>query len=162
MRFRRYSSDAFELCDIHPLFVELLADLPRAASRHESARARIYQDPVDADGVGATGEDIEDWREHVHPELERLFADSREKVSGDLGDLGAGKGSARCMISRANTDAWLNVLNQARLVIVEENKFSERELSGAESPDLSTRHGLSLLKVHFYAHLQELLVEAAG
>ena len=69
---------------------------------------------------------------------------------------------SRCVIPRAHIDAWLNALNQARLVIVEENKFGERELSGAEAPDLSTRRGLSLLKVHFYAHLQELLVEAAG
>jgi len=162
MRFRRHSSDAFELCDIHPLFAELLAELPRSASRHDGARARIYPDPIGSDSSETAGEDLEDWREHVHPELERHFAASREKVSEDLGALGAGNGSGRCVIPRANIDAWLNALNQARLVIVEENKFGERDLSGAEPPDLSTRRGLALLKVHFYAHLQELLVEAAG
>jgi len=162
MRFRRYSSDAFELCDIHPLFAELLAELPRAAARHDSARSRIYPDPIGSDGADTVAEDLEDWREHVHPELERLFAASREKVSEDLGTLGAKTGSVRCVIPRESIDAWLNALNQARLVIVEENKFGERELSGAEPPDLSTRRGLALLKVHFYAHLQELLVEAAG
>ena len=56
----------------------------------------------------------------------------------------------------------LNTLNQARFVVVEENRFGEDDLSGGEPPDLSTRRGLSLLKVHFYAHLQELLVEASG
>lgn len=162
MRFRRYSSDAFELCDIHPLFAEMLAELPRAASRHDGARSRLYPDPIGSDSADAIGEDLEDWREHVHPELEQLFAGSREKVSADLGGFGAKSGSLRCVIPRENIDAWLNALNQARLVIVEENKFCERELSGAEPPDLSTRRGLSLLKVHFYAHLQELLVEAAG
>jgi hypothetical protein len=162
MRFRRYSPDAFELCDIHPLFAELLAEVPRAASRHDSARSRIYPDPIGIEGADTVGEDLSDWREHVHPELERLFAGSREKVSEDLGGLGTKNGSLRCVIPRENIDAWLNALNQARLVIVEENKFGERELSGAEPPDLSTRRGLSLLKVHFYAHLQELLIEAAG
>ena len=162
MRFRRHSSDAFELCDIHPLFAELLAELPRAASRHDSARSRLYPDPIASDVADATSEDLGDWREHVHPELERLFAGCREKVSEDLGALGAKTGSMRCIIPRENIDAWLNALNQARFVIVEENKFGERDLSGADSPDLSTRRGLSLLKVHFYAHLQELLVEAAG
>lgn len=161
MRFRRHSSEAFELCDIHPLFAELLADLPRAASRHESARPRLYPDPVERDGMAGSGEDLEDWREHVHPELERLFAASREKVAEDLGALGSRRDATRCLIPRENIDAWLNALNQARLVIVGENKFGERELSGAEAPDLSSRRGLALLKVHFYAHLQELLLDAA-
>lgn len=160
MRFRRHSSDTFELCEIHPLFAELLAELPRAAARHDNARERIYPDPFECSDGGTEGSD--DWREHVHPELERLFAASRETVSADLGHSRSGAAANRCLIPRAHIDAWLNALNQARLVIVEENKFGERELSGAEPPDLSTRRGLSLLKVHFYAHLQELLVEAAG
>ena len=160
MRFRRHSADAFELCDIHPLFAELLAELPRSAARHDNARARIYPDPfVSVDGPA---EASEDWCEHVHPELERLFAASRETVSSDLGESPTGATASRCVIPRAHIDAWLNALNQARLVIVEENKFGEQELSGSEPPDLSTRRGLSLLKIHFYAHLQELLVEAAG
>jgi hypothetical protein len=160
MRFRRYSDDTFELCEIHPLFAELLAELPRAAARHDNARERIYPDPYEPDAVSAEGS--EDWREHVQPELERLFAASRETVSADLGSPRRGASPGRCLIPRDHIDAWLNALNQARLVIVEENQFGERELSGAESPDLSTRRGLSLLKEHFYAHLQELLVEAAG
>jgi hypothetical protein len=48
------------------------------------------------------------------------------------------------------------------LVIVEESNFSEADLDHREPPDLDTRRGLSLLKIHFYGHLQELLVEAAG
>ena len=159
MRFRRHSSDSFELCDIHPLFAELLAELPRAAARHDNARGRIYPDPFESSDAAADAS--EDWREHVHPELERLFAASRETVSADLGASSKGGTAGRCLIPREHIDAWLNALNQARLVIVEENKFGERELSGSEPPDLSTRRGLSLLKVHFYAHLQELLVEAA-
>lgn len=155
----RYYSDALELCDVHPLFAELLAELPRAAARHDGARDRLYPDPF---GRGASEEETADWREHVEPELERHFAAGREKVAADLGALGANAAPARCVIPGAHIDAWLNVLNQARLVIVEENGFGEHDLSGEESPDLSTRRGLSLLKVHFYAHLQELLVEASG
>ena len=155
MRVRHYS-DSLELVDIHPLFAELLAELPRAAARHEEARARIYPDPF---GGAASEEEAADWREHVEPGLERHFAAGREIVAADLGANGA---TTRCVIPGAHLAAWLNVLNQARLVIVEENKFGERDLSGGEPPDLSTRRGLSLLKVHFYAHLQELLVEAAG
>lgn len=158
MRLRRHA-DALELHDIHPLFAELLAELPRAAARHGAARARLYPDPF---GGAASPDESADWREHVEPELERHFAASRETVGADLAAGKAGRAGARCVIPGAHLGAWLNALNQARLVIVEENKFGERELSGTEPPDLSTRRGLSLLKVHFYAHLQELLIEAAG
>jgi hypothetical protein len=158
MRLRRYA-DALELHDIHPLFAELLAELPRAAARHDSARPRLYPDPF---GGGCSPEASADWREHVEPELAKHFATSRETVGSDLAAFRSGAGTTHCVIPGAHVGAWLNALNQARLVIVEENKFGERELSGTEPPDLSTRRGLSLLKVHFYAHLQELLLEAAG
>lgn len=35
MRFRRASTDSWELRDIHPLFVSLLAELPKVAARHK-------------------------------------------------------------------------------------------------------------------------------
>ncbi len=159
MRFRRHSAQAFELCEIHPLFAELLAELPYTAARHNMAEHRVYPDPF---GPEADEETRSDWEEHVRPELEKHFATSREVVARDLDSLGEGRRGGRCVIPAEHLDAWLNALNQARLVIVEENKFGEDDLSASGPPDLATRRGLLLLKVHFYAHLQELLVETAG
>ena len=159
MRFRRHSADAFELYELHPLFAELLADLPHAAARHNMAEQRVYPDPF---GPEAEDEARSDWDEHVRPALVKHFASSRQVVARDLSSLGDGQRGGRCVIPAKHLDAWLNALNQARVVIVEENKFGEADLSAGEPPDLATRRGLSLLKVHFYAHLQELLVEAAG
>jgi len=159
MRFRRYSTDAFELYEIHPLFAELLADLPHAAARHNMAEQRIYPDPF---GPEEEDEARSDWEEHVRPELIKHFAASRHAVACDLSSLGDGRQGGRCVIPAKHLDAWLNALNQARLVIVEENEFGEADLSVGEPPDLETRKGLSLLKMHFYGHLQELLVEVAG
>ena len=157
MRFRRASTDSWELRDIHPLFVSLLTELPKVASRHKKAQARLYPDPI---GGEDHAEFRRDWKEHVRPELERLFASSREIVARDLSALG-GNGT-KLVIPSGHVEAWLNALNQARLVIVEESNFSEADLDHREPPDLATRRGMSLLKMHFYAHLQELLVEAAG
>ena len=81
-------------------------------------------------------------------------------MARDLSALG-GNGT-KLAIPSTHLEAWLNALNQARLVIVEESNFSEADLDHREPPDLATRRGLSLLKIHFYGHLQELLVEAAG
>jgi hypothetical protein len=157
MRFRRASTDSWELRDIHPLFVSLLTELPKVASRHKKAQARLYPDPI---GGEDHAEFRRDWKEHVRPELERLFASSRDIVARDLSALG-GNGT-KLVIPSGHLEAWLNALNQARLVIVEESNFSEADLDHREPPDLATRRGMALLKMHFYAHLQELLVEAAG
>jgi hypothetical protein len=157
MRFRRASTNSWELRDIHPLFVSLLTELPKVASRHKKAQARLYPDPI---GGEDHAEFRRDWKEHVRPELERLFASSRDIVARDLSALG-GNGT-KLVIPSGHVEAWLNALNQARLVIVEESNFSEADLDHREPPDLATRRGMSLLKMHFYAHLQELLVEAAG
>ena len=157
MRFRRASTESWELRDIHPLFASLLTELPKAASRHKKAQARLYPDPI---GGEDHTEFRRDWKEHVRPELERLFASSREIVARDLSALG-GNGT-KLVIPSGHLEAWLNALNQARLVIVEESNFSEADLDHREPPDLATRRGMALLKMHFYAHLQELLVEAAG
>ena len=159
MRFRRATADSWELREIHPLFASLLVELPKVASRHKTAQSRLYPDPTGG------SEDVQlrrDWKEHVRPELERLFATSRDIVARDLEGLGHNGQGTKLIIPADHLDAWLNALNQARLVIVEENQFAESDLDHREPPDLATRRGLSLLKIHFYAHLQELLVEAAG
>ena len=80
----------------------------------------------------------------------------------DLSAPGGHNHGTEVAIPCAHLEAWLNALNQARLVIVEESNFTEADLDHHEPPDLATQRGLSLLKIHFYGHLQELLIEAAG
>lgn len=159
MRLTRHSSNSWEVSGIHPFFAGMLSEIPQVAARHEGARGRLYPDPA-ADSEG--DDDLQEvWREHVGPELERLFASSREVVARDLESLGGGAEGAFLLVPDSHVDAWLNALNQARLVIAEENGFGEKDMDHAQPPDLSTRRGMDLLRVHFYAHLQELLVEAS-
>ena len=159
MRLRRTSTDSWELRDIHPLLATFLSELPRVAARHKKAQARLYPDPI---GGVAHAEFRRDWKEHVRPELERLFASSRDIVARDLSAPGGHNHGTKLVIPCAHLEAWLSALNQARLVIVEESNFTEADLDHHEPPDLATQRGLSLLKIHFYGHLQELLIEAAG
>ncbi len=159
MRLRRTSTDSWKLRDIHPLLATFLTELPKVAARHKKAQARLYPDPI---GGAAHAEFRRDWKEHVRPELERLFASSRDIVVRDLSAPGGHNHGTEVAIPCAHLEAWLNALNQARLVIVEESNFTEADLDHHEPPDLATQRGLSLLKIHFYGHLQELLIEAAG
>lgn len=159
MRLRRTSTDSWELRDIHPLLATFLSELPKVAARHKKAQARLYPDPI---GGVAHAEFRRDWKEHVRPELERLFASSRDIVARDLSAPGGHNHGTKLVIPCAHLEAWLSALNQARLVIVEESNFTEADLDHHEPPDLATQRGLSLLKIHFYGHFQELLIEAAG
>ncbi|MBE2180558.1 MAG: hypothetical protein IAE97_08815 [Chthoniobacterales bacterium] len=159
MRFRRTSPHAWELDDMHPLFAGLLAELPEVAAAHDRASGRLYPDPVGKDGPS---EMRADWGEHVRPELECLFASNREIVARDLAPLADGDCSGRLIIPADHLDAWLNVLNQARLITVEANGLDEADLDNREFPDLATHRGMALLRTHFYAHLQELMVEAVS
>lgn len=158
MHFCKTKSGGMEMSGIHPFFAELLAALPNTAARHEGAVGRLYPAPLDSEAGEALPELLEDWREHVQPGLGQFFASSREIVAADLVGVDGRGAKDRVVIPREHVDAWLNTLNQARLILAEENHFGERDLSRAEQPDLSTRRGLSLFKVHLYAQLQEMLI----
>lgn len=160
MHFRRHPSGDIEFSDVRSPFTELLAEIPLAAARHEGAWARLYPNPLDP-GADAAQEAAQDWRELVHPGLKHLFASSRDIVSADLAGMKSSGESAQCVIPRAHFDAWINTLNQARIVMVEENHFSDRELSGQDPVDTGTRRGLLLFMVNFYGELQQFLVEAS-
>jgi hypothetical protein len=138
----------------------MLAEVASIAARHDEAADRIYPDPLG--GAEDDGTLREDWNEHVRPGLEQHFAASRGIVARDLDGLSSDGTASRIVIPADHADAWLNALNQARFVMVAENNFTESDLDHREPPDLSTRRGLALLKVHFFAHVQELLVGAAG
>lgn len=157
MRIARHSSETWEISHIPSFFYECLRDLPSLAAVHDKVKSRLYPDPVTSDGP----DDLrEDWREHIQPELERLFAGSREIVAKDIGGLKPSHGELRVIVPTAHGEAWLNVLNQARLIIAEKNGFTERDFQHRELPDFSTQRGMDLLRMDFYAHMQMLILEA--
>ncbi len=84
---------------------------------------------------------------YVEPELRRLFQTATETVGVDLQQLnGCTKPFANCTlrIPTKNADAWLNALNQARLVIAAQIQFQRgravRSLSFADR--ITARPGL--------------------
>ena len=112
----------------------------------------------------------EDWRQYVEPELRDLFRSAREIVSDDLRKLPAPEEEAASRsvsdavmdpaafaptphileIPPRHLEAWLSVLNQARLVIAARRGFGEREMDeDLPFPPLSERD-LDLFRVHFY------------
>jgi len=57
-----------------------------------------------------------------------------------------------------HADAWLNALNQARLVIAAKQEFTDAELNDHDRSPIGSRRDLSLFQVNFYGFLQEFIL----
>ena len=104
---------------------------------------------------------MNDWGEYVRPELRHLFLSARNTVREDLEKLSEFPGRlGRLVVPRAHGDAWLNALNQARLILATKFDFSTRELSMHEAPKWFSRRDLVLQQINFYAEIQERIIDA--
>ena len=151
-------SRSWRVEEIEPFFLDLLRGCPACAEPGDNpaARARLFSAPMSRGGDG--DEFNEDWERYVEPEIKELFRiGTREIVSEDLAKLPAracafpvGRLSSRrrfapsfahaLEIPRRHAEAWLSVLNQARLIIAARRGFGEREMDEGEMP-LPSVHG---------------------
>lgn len=164
------------LREIEPFFLDLLRRIPDSTDPGDdpAARARLHSVPVDP------AEDEEnfndDWRAYVQPELRALFQSAVEIVSGDLADLPPPEdrsaddfdpadfvpGEVEMGIPRQHADAWLSVLNQARLVIAAKQGFTENDMEESLPLPPFDEREFALFQVHFYDYLQQALLQAMG
>ena len=103
-----------------------------------------------------------EWKLYVEPELRRLFQTATQTVAADLQQLNGSstKPFANCTlrIPSQHSDAWLNALNQARLVIAAKYNFSEADLCDHYRSPIGSRRDLGLFQVNFYGFLQEFIL----
>src|SRR5262249_15258457 len=102
-----------------------------------------------------------EWKMYVQPELRRLFQTATQTVGADLEQLNRNENrlaSCTLRIPTKHADAWLNALNQARLVIVATNNVTELELNDHPRSPIGSRRDLSLFQVNFYGFLQEFIL----
>lgn len=156
----RRQGETLEISELDPFLAELLRQIPDSTNAEgiEAAEHRLFSLPVDAPNSGFCSE----WKLYVEPELRRLFRSATETVAADLKVLnGKTKSFADCTlrIPTKNADAWLNALNQARLVIASKYGFSEGELCDHYRSPIGSRRDLSLFQVNFYGFLQEFILQ---
>jgi Domain of unknown function (DUF2017) len=149
--------DKIEISELDPFLAELLRQIPASTNPEgeSAAEARLFSAPAEP-GTGLGKE----WKLYVEPELRRLFQSATETVTEDLKQLcGDEKKFANrtLRIPTEHADAWLNALNQARLVIAAKNKFTDGELCDYRSP-IGSRRDLSLFQVNFYGFIQEFIL----
>ncbi|HEX8280863.1 MAG TPA: DUF2017 family protein [Chthoniobacterales bacterium] len=159
MEIRRHG-DTLEISELDPFLAELLRQIPDSTTTtgQEAAEQRVFSPPADAKET----ELCQEWKLYVEPELRRLFRSATETVAADLKPLnGKSKPFANCTlrIPLRNAEAWLNALNQARLVIAAKNNFTEGELCDHYRSPIGSRRDLSLFQVNFYGFLQEFILQ---
>ena len=159
MEFRR-DKDCLEISELDPFLAELLRQIPESTNTDgiESAQQRLFSSPAPA----SEREICAEWKLYVEPELRRLFRSATETVAADLQQLnGNTRPFANCTlrIPTENAEAWLNALNQARLVIAAKYDFTDGELRDHYRSPLGSRRDLGLFQVNFYGFLQEFILQ---
>jgi uncharacterized protein DUF2017 len=149
--------EALQISDLDPFLAELLRQIPASTNSEGApeAETRLFSRP------SAEKEICAEWKSYVEPELRRLFRSSTETVAEDLAQLNGNEKSLRnrtLTIPFEHADAWLNALNQARLVIAEKCKFTDEELNDHDRSPIGSRRDLSLFQVNFYGFLQEFIL----
>ena len=159
MLIRRLKESSIEFIDIEPLEAELLRQVPGVCESggDDRSEARLFSEPADS----SDSQFLTDWAEYVRPELRHLFISSRNTVKEDLKKLSNLPGRlGRLVVPRVHSDAWLNALNQARLILATKFNFTDRELSMHEAPKWFSRRDLVLQQINFYAEIQERIIDA--
>jgi hypothetical protein len=159
MLIHRLSEDSIEFTDIEPIEADLLRQIPILCDSPGDRRAesRLFSSPADAGEV----QFLNDWEEYVRPELRHIFVSARTTVERDLEAIQERPGySSRLVILCGHGEAWLNALNQARLILANKFEFSDEELSLHEVPRSFSRRDLVLLQINFYAAIQERIIDA--
>jgi hypothetical protein len=144
---------------IHPLLAELVRGLPSLVepdALSETAEHRFYPEPTREEGHEQLRSD---WKAFVEPGLQEHFRSSRDIVTADLKSLIEKKDAFEITIPLKHADAWLNVLNQARLALAASLGFDEQLLSSTEPPDLVSNRGLTVFRINLYAFMQQCLIE---
>ena len=111
-------NDEIEISELDPFLAELLRQIPASTNPEgvPAAEERIFSPPTN----GKETEICAEWKLYVEPELRRLFQTATETVAADLEQLNGNEkkfANRTLRIPSKHADAWLNALNQARLVI---------------------------------------------
>ena len=149
--------ETLQISNLDPFLAELLRQIPMSTNAEGTpdAQARLFSKPSGEKELCA------EWKSYVEPELYRLFRSATETVAADLAQLNGNEKSFRnrtLRIPLEHADAWLNALNQARLVIAAKNKFSDEELNDHDRSPVGSRRDLSLFQINFYGFLQEFIL----
>lgn len=157
MEITRQAGGDFLISRLDRVLYTLLREVPDTADPSGDSRAldRLYSRPAGPDEADF----VDDWQELVQPELQHLFESANETVRRDLAHAEQEEDGMLVTISENHVDAWINSLNQARLVLAARFGFGDKDMEG-ELPlaPLQPRE-FALFQVHLYGYIQECFIQ---
>lgn len=161
MNFHQQENGDLEISEIDPLLTFLMIEGIRQEEEEWDCIAESFlATPLAEDAVFS-----QDWKEYVQPGLLSLFKSCHAHVLIDLErmkqeQLCSSKDAlAKLLIPKIHREAWLRILNVARLSLAARYRLCDEEISGETAPDLKTERGKALLQLQFFSLLQQVLVE---
>lgn len=156
MNIERDEKDGFIFSEVETPLIDMFLAIPAAADPEGSKAAndRLFPEPVAAKEVGVR----EEWAEYVRPELREGFENASTTVEADLETLRAGEN--HMLIPRGHVDAWLNTLNQARLVLAAKYDVTEEDMNRTAPYPSENERTLAVSQIHVYGLLQECLIQS--
>jgi Domain of unknown function (DUF2017) len=157
MEFYSIAGNRLGLREVPPLLAGLMRQIPGLFERDcTAAEERLFPSPTQDPNEKALRED---WKAHVEPELHAVFLSARQVVEADLRGFQEYEGSYTLEFPAAHAESWLNALNQARICLAAQHDLDEAELSQPGPLAILGERDLARLQIHFYAALQQWLVE---
>jgi hypothetical protein len=143
------------LTGLDTVVVQCLHELPEILPRREQPgpRERLYPAPT-----AAEAEFNADWGQLIGPDLHHLFLSAEETVGRDLAGLSPEQ--TELLVPGTHVDAWMNALNQARLILAAEFDIDDA-LMNARYEKLSATQLQAVLRIDLFGHLLHLFVELA-
>jgi len=135
--------------------LEILRLIPVSANPEGSREAeeRLFSSPETVEGKFT-----EDWEAYVEPELRHLFQSALETVESGIKSVEEiipeeGGIEYRLRIPWNHLEAWMNAVNQARLVIAAKHRFNSADLEGGLPESIESPRDMALLQIHLYDFL---------
>jgi hypothetical protein len=160
LRLERVDAKLLRLTGLNPVLANVLEYLPQILAQRDApeAQRRLFPPPSNQRGLN------EEWENYVTPELRHLFASAAETVARDLTGLERdpqNKHLSRLSFPAAHTDAWMNALNQARLILaarydVDEAAMDRQDLDPEQPKDVA------IFRIHVFGYILQLFVETAA
>jgi len=154
MRIERQPDGSFLISEAEPPFNDVLRSIPACAEAddNDAARERIFPRPIAGKG---DDELCEEWREFVQPGLRHLFEDAIATVESDLEQLEGDE--TTLTIPALHVDAWLNALNQVRLVLAARFEVTEEDMN-RRPRRVESERDFAVFQIDFFAFIQENLL----
>ena len=152
---RALAHDRLVLTGVDATVAFCLRQVPAILAHRDAdwMRERMYPDAVPHDAARAA-----EWRRLTQPELRQLFEAAQHTLEADLAAFEPRRG--RVEFPASHLKAWMNAVNQARVVLTEQHQFDARDMQRAEFDAASSRDA-ALLQIQVLGYLLQVLVEHA-